>query len=623
MKEANNRYARVRRSYYPGGALKTDSTALGFYDAPSIDEATRGQVYTYDLAGRRTSMQWYFDTINYQYNDFGALELISNPTDQYRITYYLNGLVDSLNLGTGVKEKRIYDNDGRLISKNRISTSGSLGTLVSDSLGYDKMNRVIAVAEQVSQQGTERTRVSYDGIGGVLAKETSNGLGARVEEFRNDAFGNVVRRLTRRTAGLVNDAPFTMVYGPNGELTSATAQVSSPAGQNQRNDQLLRDFTSSGQLLRDQQLVRNPNTSNSVELQTAERHYYGADDRLMAVQRYSYRSPTVSDGTWEEYWYDALGRRVLTRARRDANATPPVSFAYTLCMGSIQCRSFKERVWWDGDNALLEERTAEGSSSDVSNSGVIGNIHGVTLDEPLAVIADQARIINYNWRGQGMSSVFTNGAAGDISLGNTATEVDWPAATQAETYFAKSPDATQSNNAKRWLGTFVANGQGTTGMLYRRNRYFDPKSGQFTQADPIGIAGGMNVFGFADGDPINFSDPFGLCPPCVGTEIGVGLLGPRGFSNYRIEQRLARMNEEVLPLVMGFSTPMGVVGPSSGTAIGRIVSRLAARFGKPLAEEVNAGVSRVEFNVDSKGTKLILRGPETHPLNAGGEPITH
>ncbi|HEX2722516.1 MAG TPA: RHS repeat-associated core domain-containing protein, partial [Gemmatimonadaceae bacterium] len=102
---------------------------------------------------------------------------------------------------------------------------------------------------------------------------------------------------------------------------------------------------------------------------------------------------------------------------------------------------------------------------------------------------------------------------GDISLGLTTTEIDWPARTQAETYFAPSPDAVPSNNPKKWMGTFVANGQGTTGMLYRRNRYFDPKSGQFTQADPIGMAGGMNVFGFADGDPINFSDPFWLCPP--------------------------------------------------------------------------------------------------------------
>ena len=32
-----------------------------------------------------------------------------------------------------------------------------------------------------------------------------------------------------------------------------------------------------------------------------------------------------------------------------------------------------------------------------------------------------------------------------------------------------------------------------------------------TQQDPIGIAGGANVYGFAGGDPVNFADPFGLC----------------------------------------------------------------------------------------------------------------
>ncbi len=30
-------------------------------------------------------------------------------------------------------------------------------------------------------------------------------------------------------------------------------------------------------------------------------------------------------------------------------------------------------------------------------------------------------------------------------------------------------------------------------------------------ARPIGLAGGMNLYGFAAGDPVNFSDPFGLC----------------------------------------------------------------------------------------------------------------
>lgn len=45
-------------------------------------------------------------------------------------------------------------------------------------------------------------------------------------------------------------------------------------------------------------------------------------------------------------------------------------------------------------------------------------------------------------------------------------------------------------------------------MLFER----DGRSGQFTQPDPIGLAGGFNLHGFANGDPLSFSDPFGLCP---------------------------------------------------------------------------------------------------------------
>jgi RHS repeat-associated protein len=126
---------------------------------------------------------------------------------------------------------------------------------------------------------------------------------------------------------------------------------------------------------------------------------------------------------------------------------------------------------------------------------------------------NETRIINYNWRGQALSSVFPNGQGGDQSTGNANAEIEWPAATQSETYFTPGPEVSPSNNPKRWLGTFVLNGQGTAGMLYRRNRYFDTKSGRFTQEDPIGIAGGLNAYGFAEGDPINFSDPFGLCTP--------------------------------------------------------------------------------------------------------------
>lgn len=293
------------------------------------------------------------------------------------------------------------------------------------------------------------------------------------------------------------------------------SHLSSPPNQNERDDQLKQNFAGGGQLNREDRIERNQN-DGSVSLELASKHYYGADDKLMAVQRYSVlANGTVRNGTWEEYWYDALGRRVLTRAARDSSKYDAL-ISGPLCAFPSLCASFKERVWWDGDQALVEERTPEGYANDVSNSGLVGNIHGLTLDEPLAVISDQTRIINYNWRGLGESSVFPNGQAGDNSLGNAATEIDWPAATQAETYFTPGPGSGASGIPKTWMGTFVANGQGTTGMLYRRNRYFNPNGGQFTQADPIGIAGGANAFGFANGDPVNHGDPFGLCPKEMG-----------------------------------------------------------------------------------------------------------
>jgi len=237
-------------------------------------------------------------------------------------------------------------------------------------------------------------------------------------------------------------------------------------------------------------------------------------------------------------------------------------------------------VWWDGDQALVENRTHDGTS-DVSNNGSVGNIHGLTLDEPLAVIttnpSNEARIINYNWRGQGLSSVFPNGAGADFSTGNPAAEIDWPAMTQAQTYFTPSLDAAATDNSpKKWMGTFVQNGQGTTGMLYRRNRYFDTNTGRFTQEDPIGIAGGMNAYGFAAGDPVNFGDPFGLVSCPVGGDVCLLEEGfNRAVSRYRdagsamlaqVDKLVDRLSVYAEGNTGAFSAGVEVGGNGSATA---------------------------------------------------------
>jgi RHS repeat-associated protein len=49
-----------------------------------------------------------------------------------------------------------------------------------------------------------------------------------------------------------------------------------------------------------------------------------------------------------------------------------------------------------------------------------------------------------------------------------------------------------------------------TGLLCLTHRYYDPGTGKFINRDPIGYAGGENLYGFADGNPVNESDPSGF-----------------------------------------------------------------------------------------------------------------
>jgi RHS repeat-associated protein len=48
------------------------------------------------------------------------------------------------------------------------------------------------------------------------------------------------------------------------------------------------------------------------------------------------------------------------------------------------------------------------------------------------------------------------------------------------------------------------------GVYYMRARWYHPKLGRFLQPDPIGFGGGMNLYTYVKGDPVNFTDPLGL-----------------------------------------------------------------------------------------------------------------
>ncbi|MDO5681142.1 MAG: RHS repeat-associated core domain-containing protein [Pelistega sp.] len=49
-----------------------------------------------------------------------------------------------------------------------------------------------------------------------------------------------------------------------------------------------------------------------------------------------------------------------------------------------------------------------------------------------------------------------------------------------------------------------------SGLHYNTFRYFDPSLGRFTQPDPIGLAGGWNLYQYAP-NPLSWVDPWGWC----------------------------------------------------------------------------------------------------------------
>lgn len=61
-----------------------------------------------------------------------------------------------------------------------------------------------------------------------------------------------------------------------------------------------------------------------------------------------------------------------------------------------------------------------------------------------------------------------------------------------------------------------------TGFHYNYHRYYDPRTGRYLTPDPIGLAGGINLFAYAWNNPVNSIDPIGL--------FGLGAAGGGSFT---------------------------------------------------------------------------------------------
>ncbi|HEX6807368.1 MAG TPA: RHS repeat-associated core domain-containing protein [Gemmatimonadaceae bacterium] len=580
MLTASNRDALISRSYDPANRLVTDTLRIRTWDGNDFTKHVYGLTYGYDLDSRETSIappaalatdpnggHWTAQT--YHYSPTGAIDSVNG--DQFVYHHDAEDRVDSVGMvDISVYEKRTYDEDGRLIERLQRHTTAPAGadTIHHETYVYDGRNKAVTVV--TSQDSTDD---GYSGMGTLVRSNREDcgrtngtcvyGLNSFLQETWT---ADPLARLTT-----VRDSSSGVTYGPPGtyayNATSGRQRSSIAEGLGVQTDSVVYD--AAGSIIREMertsyplQPVCGPQTSILVARTTA--NYYSADQHLAVSDVRSDGTPqcvySQALGTFEETRYDALGRRVLVRSRRDSSGVTAGTD------GTIT------RFVWDGNQVSWEIHYpggdgVQGDSLEVDTAwyaqvcqcgcgvhecgnnpdslpkgysplyGRVWYLHVEGMDQPVLVqrfMFGQDTVPfptldlypMYSWKGvPDDGGLFANGSA-TFPYHTSTASVLWPARNSTAYRRFVAPI-----EAPSWFGSLASLSTTDAGTQYMRNRYYDPVAGRFTQEDPLGLAGGLNTYGFGRGDPINYSDPFGLCPawldghPCTVGYGGITISG--------------------------------------------------------------------------------------------------
>jgi RHS repeat-associated protein len=202
----------------------------------------------------------------------------------------------------------------------------------------------------------------------------------------------------------------------------------------------------------------------------AQKHFeYDAEHRLIQVRSQKGERETVVNMT-----YDPLGRRI-TKTEHDSRG-------YALG---------ETRFTWDGLRLLQEHRHSQTSLYLYEDDGYtpLARIDGV---------GEHQSVRYYHNDLNGLPEQLTEADGHNVwratyrVWGNALEEV-------REAYFIEEQNL-------RFQGQYLDR---ETGLHYNTFRFYDPDIGRFTTPDPIGLAGGLNLYQYAP-NPFGWVDPKGL-----------------------------------------------------------------------------------------------------------------
>ena len=164
-----------------------------------------------------------------------------------------------------------------------------------------------------------------------------------------------------------------------------------------------------------------------------------------------------------------------------------------------------------------------------------------------------------------------------------------------------------------------------TGLCYNTFRYYDPDIGRFISQDPIGLAGGMNLYQYAP-NPIRWIDPWGLSS-CLGTPIKRNtarqLLRSRGQSKQQQHEVVNSFEGQIYASQGKAGEQFMVTETTPGSASGVFVTRSSAGI-TPAERQAKlalppSNTAEIENKVALTRDQTLLEGKVAPQLQWGGD----
>ena len=96
------------------------------------------------------------------------------------------------------------------------------------------------------------------------------------------------------------------------------------------------------------------------------------------------------------------------------------------------------------------------------------------------------------------------------ALGSTVALGDGTGVLQTQYTYEPFGLTTQTGAANTNSYKYTGREDDGSGMTYYRARYYQPRFQRFIAEDPIGFRGGVNFYNYVAGNPLRWTDPFGL-----------------------------------------------------------------------------------------------------------------